>query len=98
MRKLPPSVRIGPYVYRLKRDSSVDGAHRWAETDFINHELRFGRACDEKELPISLIHELVHAAASAYAVDLEENQVQALGSGIAQALLSLGLLPEELEL
>lgn len=98
MYRLPKTVRVGPYRYRLRFDTAVDGASRLAETDYINREIRFGTLCNERERPSSLIHELLHAVSSAYCVELKEQQLAALANGLAQALIDIRLLPEEMEL
>ena len=92
--KLPESVEIGPYTYRFLRTEEADGDHRWAFTSYMRRTIGFGLLCNEREMPTSLVHELVHAAADAYGVELNEEQVKALAHGLTQALTSLELLPK----
>jgi len=54
----------------------------------------FGLLCNERQMPNSLIHELVHGVASAYGVELNEDQAKALANGLTQALTNLELLPK----
>ena len=98
MYKLPKAVRVGPYVYTFEQNRIPDSGQRWAETSHMLRTIRFGEFCGSTEMPSSLVHELVHAVESAYAVDLEEKQVSALANGLTQALTDMGLLPEEMEL
>ena len=66
----------------------------WAFTSHQRRFIGFGLLCNERQMPNSLIHELVHAAASTYGAKLEEEQVVALANGLTQALTNLGLLPK----
>ena len=95
---LPKNVEVGPYKYRLLRTEEADSDTRWAFTSYLRRVIGFGLLCNERELPGSLIHELVHTAADAYGVKLEEKEVGALANGITQALTSLGLLPDTMHL
>lgn len=92
--KLSGSVEIGPYTYRFLRTEEADSDGGWALTSYQRRIIGFGLLCNERQMPNSLIHELVHAAAKAYGVELEEGQVVALANGLAQALTNLGLLPK----
>ena len=96
--KLPKKVRVGPFVYKFEQNRLADSEHRWAETSHLMRVIRFGELCKGRELPISLIHELVHAVESGYGLDLDEKTVCAVSHGLAQALMDMGLLPEEMEL
>lgn len=93
-------VDIGPYRYCLHRNSHLDGSDAWGATNFNQRILEFSDACNEEQLPLTLIHEIVHAVSAAYALepDLTESQVTGLANGISQALRSLGWLPERLAL
>jgi len=95
--KLPPTVQIGPHTYKIEKRIRVDGQGRWAETDKVRHRISFGLQCHPRQVPITLIHELIHACEEAYQVDLKETEVIALANGLAQALISLKILPKELE-
>lgn len=90
--KLPESVEIGPYTYRFLRTGEADGDRRWGFTSYMRRVIGFGLLCNEREVPSTLMHELVHTAASAYGVELSEEQVGALANGLTQALTNLGLL------
>lgn len=92
--RLPASVEIGPYTYRFLRTEEADGERRWAFVSFVRRIMGFGLLCNEREMPSSLMHEVVHAAADAYGVKLDEDQVGALANGLTQALTSLELLPK----
>lgn len=93
---LPSTVNIGPHTYRLVRTEEADANQQWAFTSFTRRLIGFGFLCNEREMPSSLMHELVHATASAYGVELEHKGVEALANGLTQALQSLGLLPDTL--
>lgn len=94
MHRLPASVEVGPYTYRFVRTEEADGERRWAFVSYVRRIIGFGLLCNEREMPSSLMHELVHSAASAYGVELSEDQVGALANGLTQALTNLGLLPK----
>ena len=98
MYKLPTGVHVGPYFYRFKRSRMADNNKRWAETDHLMREIRFGELAIGTQLPLSLMHELVHAVESAYGMELNEDDVIRIANGLSQALGSLGLLPEEMVL
>lgn len=91
---LPETVEIGPYTYRFLRTEEADSAQQWAFTSYVRRLMGFGLLCNEHELPSSLMHEVTHATANAYGVELTEEQVGALANGLTQALTSLGLLPK----
>ena len=92
--KLPESVEVGPYTYRFLRTEEADSDGGWALISYLRRIIGFGLLCNERQMPNSLIHELVHAAASAYGVELNEDQAKALANGLTQALTSLELLPK----
>ena len=92
--RLPASVEVGPYTYRFQRTEEADSDGGWALISYIRHLIGFGLLCNERQMPNSLMHELVHASASAYGVELDEQQVKALANGLTQALTSLKLLPK----
>ena len=92
--RLPESVEIGPYRYRFLRTDEADADHRWAFVSYSRHLIGFGLLCNEREMPNSLVHELLHTVADAYGVELEEGQVKALANGLTQALTNLELLPQ----
>ena len=50
------------------------------------------------KLPSTLIHELIHAVADVYGVEIDESSTTALANGLAQALISLKVLPEDLDI
>ena len=92
---LPTTLQVGPHKYSLKRDRTCDSEQAWGKTDARLRIILFGYDCDGEQLPITLVHELVHVAALAYRVELTEDQVGALANGIAQGLQSMGILPEQ---
>ena len=92
--RLPESVEVGPYTYRFLRTEEADANHGWGFTSYARRTIGFGVLCNEREIPSTLIHELTHAAADAYGVELDEGQVLALANGLTQALTSLELLPK----
>ena len=96
--ELPPTVQVGPYHYAFERAIDVDGASRWGETVYVGRLIRFGNLCSEQELPSTLIHELIHAVAKCYEVNMKEEDISRLGHGLAQALQDLGFLPKKLKL
>ena len=93
---LPEGVQVGPYFYRFKRSRVADRNKRWAETDHLMREIRFGELTTGVHIRTTLIHELIHAVESAYGMDLEEDDVTRIANGLSQALAGLGLLPEEI--
>jgi hypothetical protein len=96
--RLPAGVQVGPYFYRFRRTRIADSNKRWAETDHLMREIRFGELATANQLPLTLMHELVHAVESAYGMEFNEDDVTRIANGLSQALTSLGLLPEEMEL
>lgn len=96
--KLPSKVQVGPHTYQIEVRAEVDSGNRWGETDKVLRRIRFGLQCHPRQLPITLIHELIHACEEAYQVDLKEKEVTALANGLAQALMSLKILPKELDI
>lgn len=96
--RLPESVEVGPYTYRFLRTEEADSDGGWALISHLRRIIGFGLLCNERQMPNSLIHELTHAAARAYGVELDEEQVKALANGLTQALTSLGLLPKTMRL
>ena len=97
-RILPATVEVGPHTYRLMRTEEADSDKQWGFTSCQRRIIGFGLLCNPREMPTTLMHELIHAVGDAYGVRLEEGQVEALSNGLVQALTSLGLLPRELEL
>jgi len=75
--RLPASVEVGPHTYRFIRTEEADSDKRWAFTSYQRRIIGFGLLCNEREVPVSLMHELVHTAASAYGVELNEEQTGA---------------------
>ena len=96
--KLPASVEIGPHTYQFLRTDEADADHRWAFVSYSRHLIGFGLLCNEREMPSALVHELLHAVADAYGIELEEGQIKALANGLTQSLTSLGLLPKTMRL
>ncbi len=91
---LPGSVKIGPFVYRILRSKDVDMARRWGETDHCRREIRLGELTLGREMGVTFLHELIHAVAQCYEINLKETQTSQLGHGLADALMGLGLWPE----
>lgn len=98
MEKLRRTVHIGPYMYRFRRSLEVDGGNHWADTSDLRKLISFAVLCNPKEMPGSLIHELIHAVGHVYGIKLEEGEIIALGNGLTQALQDLQLLPKEMDL
>ena len=63
--------------------------------DIIRLALHYeGRPRNNVEVFENLIHEILHIIDHLYIRELEERQVGALSSGLAQALMSLGIEPD----
>ncbi len=95
--KLPKTVQVGPFMYKLIRNRETDQAQAWGKTNHVKREMQFGEWCVGRELAATLIHELLHAVESAYGVEVGEDKIKGVSHGLAQALMDLGLLPEEME-
>ena len=93
---LPGRVQVGPYAYQLWRDSGLDTDHVYGETDNSKMRIAFSspHLCTKEHLIVTLVHELMHATAFVYDLELEESSVKRLAHGITQGLQSAGLLPE----
>ena len=98
MNQLPEGVNLGPFRYTFKQSVRVDGADAWGHTNFVKREITFGEECDAKQMPLTLMHELVHVVEKCYEIPLKEADVTRFANGLTQALQQLGFLPEELEL
>lgn len=96
--RLPKAVQVGPFIYSIERSPDVDSNGNVGEADHILKKVRFGERCSPRQLPITLLHELIHVVAENAGMEMEHRDVRALSSGLAQALMDLGLLPEEMEL
>lgn len=98
MEELPGTVQVGPFLYILRREAGVDSDSNWGECDNRLRLLDFAQQTGPRQLPATLIHELIHAVESVYGVKLEEEQVVRLTHGLTQALQSTGFWPKELKL
>ena len=99
--KIPSKVQVGHKTYSLLWSDKPDGESQWAHTSHASAEIRFGillRHRKDTELPSTLIHELIHAVANVYAVDIDEDATTALANGLAQALTSLRILPKRIDI
>lgn len=100
---LPPTIRVGPFDYKLTRSSIPDGYANFGETDLHNRELRFSPMVDEARMPYTLLHEVLHAVWHHYglryvAKDDEERILDALTNGLLQVMHDLGYWPKALRL
>ncbi|KKN69020.1 hypothetical protein LCGC14_0444920 [marine sediment metagenome] len=98
MEELPSTVQVGPFTYKIERDLNTDGDRAWGAIHHMTSTIGFAEACPSWRLPITFIHELIHAVESAYGFDLDENDTTRLANGLAQGLQSAGFLPKELKL
>lgn len=96
--RLPESVKIGPFVYKIEVNGVPDGDHNWGECDNINRVLRLGELAKfrPRQLAITFFHELIHGVEACWEIDLTEEQVTRLTNGLTDVLQQLGFYPQEL--
>lgn len=95
---VPGTVRVGPFVFTIRRHTEPDASDRYGETNAVTKEIRIGSTCRGQQVPETLLHELIHAVVSSYGIKrIEEQQVLALGLGLCQALQDLGVWAKEME-
>ena len=102
LKHVPSEIRVGPTRYAIKRSPIPEGHNRWAETDHINHEIRFGVAAHPKQMANTFWHELLHAIWENYGLhDLtadDERIVSSLAHGLVQVGQDLGIFPDEIKI
>lgn len=97
MHRLPKTVRMGPFIYSIIWSREINNNRAWGEHDPNRRQIRFSRECTPRQVSITLIHELLHVAEGVIGEDLDERIIAGLSHSLAQALMDLGLLPEEME-
>ncbi|MBA7499228.1 hypothetical protein ES704_01968 [subsurface metagenome] len=97
---IPNEVQIGGNKIRIRiSEKALDVANLSAQYSAYENIIRLSLIYEGKPRSIprileSLIHEINHAIDGLYIRELEERQVGALASGLAQALLSIGIEPD----
>ena len=93
-------VQIGGRKVRIRiSEKALQIADLAAQASIYDNIIRLtlhyeGQPRDNVVVFESLIHEILHIIDRLYMRELEERQVGALGSGLAQALMSLGIEPD----
>ena len=97
---IPSEVQIGGNKLRIRiNEKALDIADLSAQYSAYENIIRLsllheGRPRYMPRIFESLIHESIHAIDGLYLRELQERQVGALASGLAQAFLSLGIEPD----
>jgi hypothetical protein len=92
--KLPESLKIGPYTYRLEEwphDEAAD-RERWGECCYKRQVLRVDTSYSGDRILSILLHETLHAIFEAWTIDLErvkdsEDIVNPLAKGLSAVLV-----------
>lgn len=84
--------------FAVLRSEIPDGNSRYGETSFVNQEVRIGRMTKADRFPEVLVHELLHVAAEATAVNIKEDHVKTLAYALTDYLQQLGIMPDEMEI
>lgn len=97
---IPSEIQIGARTIRIRiseklLEASESSASYTESLSIIRLSLiRGGKTRSTAEVFESLLHEVAHIIDGLYMRELEERQIGVLGSGLAQALLSLGIEPD----
>ena len=93
--KLPKSVQVGPFTYTVASAPLPDD--RWGSCDNDERSIKLAEGIKSTQEPVTVIHEIVHAVNSVFKAELDERQVEVLAHGLAQALGSMGVWPQDFE-
>lgn len=97
---IPAEVQVGSNKIRIRiNEKALDIADLSAQYSTYENIIRLSLLYNGKLRSIprvfeSFIHEIEHAIDGLYIRELEERQIGALASGLAQAFLSLGIEPD----
>jgi hypothetical protein len=104
--KCPKEIQVGPWRYQVKRSIIPDSNSAWGETDFHNREIRISTATPDRQLAVTLLHEILHAVYQDRQLpeppkrsdDESGCALSPLSHGLAQALQDAKLWPQGMEL
>ena len=87
---IPPSIRVGPYDYAVKRTEKVDDANSYGSLDFENHTITLRHKYKSAHMEAdTVLHEVLHAAwftSNLKAKDDEERIVSGLATALTQVM------------
>lgn len=97
--RLPPTVRIGSYTFKVERDASLhrngtDGECQYSKERIVIAADSPSHARDAT----TILHEFVHAISQDRAANLKEQQVETVTNGLYALLTDLGWMPREVKL
>ena len=98
--RIPKQIKAGPFTYTVVASTlELPHAGRFAETSHVEMQIRISPSSMKGgNLPVSLLHELIHIADVISDSKLKETQVQAVGHVLAAILQDLDLYPREMTL
>ena len=94
--EISPECQIGAHIIEIvwsKKILEIQGAKGGAE----NLEIIVIRLRPDRPITAifqTFIHELIHQVAFVYHLDIEDETIQVLAAGLAQAFISLGIEPD----
>ena len=97
---IPSECQIGARKIRIRRsEQGLEIGDMSAQTSMFNQIIRISTVYHanprhNEQLLETLLHEAVHIIDHLYIRALDEEQIGALGSGLAQFLISLGIEPD----
>jgi len=98
---IPPECQIGAHTYKIRiSEKPLAVAHLRAQVSFSEELIRLSLKEDEHVRSITmvfeaLLHEILHVVNELYCGgEISEQQHEAIGAGMSQPLLSLGIEPD----
>ncbi len=78
------NIKIGHMDYHYQELECVSKEElKRGEVNFINREIKVDNTMDKPTIAETVIHEVIHAIDDLMVIELEENQVNQLGAGMA---------------
>ncbi len=92
--RIPDSVKVGPYVYRICQPESVTSGSSalYGQADHEQHVIQIGAKFPPDKQLVTFFHEVLHALDVAYRLKLSEGQVDVLACVLVQFLKDNGFL------
>jgi len=79
--KIPRKLRIDGEDWIVKKDSDlIRNESNYGEIDYLHREIVLDKS--SPKIPVTLLHECIHAVSQNGSLDLEEKQVARLAHGI----------------
>jgi hypothetical protein len=85
---IPENIKVGYKDYKVVKVNNLDDGTNllFGEVTYVDEVIKLANKYPENQMKLTLIHELVHAVDDMLGIDLKEEQVVKLGTGLYQVI------------